>query len=182
MSHNIVWDWGLPRTSQGYWDMGPIRIPPVPQRIIYTDRADGKTLWLLTWNKTLSQLAITNPIQVLSDKAHPDVNPVYGSGEEPYLCVTQTAERAGIRLFVKGSLDSHGVLSAGSSQILTEYVLLKQGNAGGVASIWLREAETSNPATNTLVEVRGNVNYVPTQPGAQPYTIHTHISSQGGNQ
>lgn len=43
----------MTRRWRGYYDMGGIRIPPLPSGIVLTDREDG-TLWLLSHNVTES--------------------------------------------------------------------------------------------------------------------------------
>lgn len=84
MSRGIIWDWGVPRTIQGYWDMGRITIPPVPQNIILTDRDTG-TKWLVKHNTAvfsadnLGYISITDTIPTQPDKL------VYLAGEEPFV-------------------------------------------------------------------------------------------------
>jgi hypothetical protein len=48
MSHgNIVWEWGIPRTYQGYFDLGPVAIPPTIEQIAVTDGTTG-TMFLVS--------------------------------------------------------------------------------------------------------------------------------------
>lgn len=93
----IVWEWGVPRTIQGYWDMGSIQIPPLPVNIILTDRADG-TLWLIEHVTTtdpfppgdgFGRIGITTTLPTKPDKI------TYAAYEEPYVA-------DGIRLIVRG--------------------------------------------------------------------------------
>jgi hypothetical protein len=48
------WIDGRPGMWYGFTDLGPIQIPVVPQFIMMTDRADGVTLWWLTFDTTVS--------------------------------------------------------------------------------------------------------------------------------
>lgn len=65
------------------YDMGPIRIPPLPQYLVLTDRDDG-TEWLVTYNTTepsdddLGYISITDEIPTTPDKT------IYAAYEEPF--------------------------------------------------------------------------------------------------
>lgn len=78
MSRGIIWDWGVPRTIQGYWDMGRITIPPLPPNIVLTDRGTG-ALWLVEYNAGSGLVGINSVIPSTPDKQ------IYASGEEPYV-------------------------------------------------------------------------------------------------
>ncbi len=43
----------------GYYDLGPVQIPPFPTRIILTDREDG-TLWVLSHDEEREHVMITD--------------------------------------------------------------------------------------------------------------------------
>jgi hypothetical protein len=63
----IVWEWGQPRTYQGYLWMGPIQIPPLPELIVLTDRGYADLglppkLWLLMFDP------IKNPLGPIPDR------------------------------------------------------------------------------------------------------------------
>lgn len=90
----IIWDWGRPRTIQGYWDMGGIKIPPIPKPIILTDRADG-TLWWLSFSTAspgpdgLGYVSLNSQIPTDPNRIIYDVNegPIVGSNPRIRLIV-----------------------------------------------------------------------------------------------
>jgi hypothetical protein len=45
MSHNFLWQWGQPRSAQGYWDFGELLLPKPVQ--LGSDPITGATLRLL---------------------------------------------------------------------------------------------------------------------------------------
>lgn len=88
MTRSIIWEWGVPRTYQGYWDMGAIRIPPVPPQLVLTDRATG-TQYLVTHdgnNPGVVGITTTIPQRTIDRKGTQapatDIL-VYPAGEEP---------------------------------------------------------------------------------------------------
>jgi hypothetical protein len=63
---NIVFEWGVPRTVQGYWDMGSIQIPPLPELLVLSDRGYSDLglapkLWLIEF-KLDGTLDPTHPV------------------------------------------------------------------------------------------------------------------------
>lgn len=48
----VKW-WGFRRKKSGYVDMGPIRIPLIPEPLVLTDRADGSK-WMLSFSSAQS--------------------------------------------------------------------------------------------------------------------------------
>jgi hypothetical protein len=56
----IAFDWGSPRTVQGYWWMGGIDVPVRLVRTVLTDRASG-ALWFLEYNSTAGVVGISQP-------------------------------------------------------------------------------------------------------------------------
>lgn len=79
------------RTIQGYLDMGPVQIPPLPEYIVMVDRSDGQH-YVLTHDGADVVLSTTIP--------NSKELTVFGPYDGPYL-------NGNIRLFV-----SSGVLSA----------------------------------------------------------------------
>src|SRR5262245_52254782 len=86
------------RTVQGYLDMGRIQIPPLPQNIILTDRADG-TQWLLSHSdRTEPSSDGEGHIAIISNFHLTDSDYViYGAYDEPVL-----KEDPRVRLIVRG--------------------------------------------------------------------------------
>lgn len=79
----------------GYTDLGPVVIPPKAQWFILTDRADGVTEWLLSYNSGLERATTTDTL--------PTVDTGYilrfGPYDGPYL-----AGNPRIRLFVRSGI------------------------------------------------------------------------------
>lgn len=92
------WSNGRPAFWYGYTDLGKPRVPPLPQRIILTDRADG-TRWLLTFNLTPStsdgygHISITDTIPRSFDQDYFE----YGAYDGPYV----PGSGGGARLLVR---------------------------------------------------------------------------------
>lgn len=84
------------RYWRGYWNLGPIRIPPLPQGIVLTDRDDG-TLWLLSLNVVESSpddnghFSITDTIPSNMDTR------TFEANDEPYM-----AENSRVRILIRG--------------------------------------------------------------------------------
>lgn len=49
------------RRYYGYYDMGPVRIPPLPQGIVFTDRTTG-TLYLLSHDSGEGTTSLETPV------------------------------------------------------------------------------------------------------------------------
>lgn len=78
---SFFWNRWLP---SGYSDFGPIQIPPYPQIVILTDRADG-SLWTISFNNTTStpeRLSISN---VFASIQRNEGARVYKVNDEPYI-------------------------------------------------------------------------------------------------
>lgn len=116
------------RRVQGYIDMGKVRVPPLPQYMVMTDRADG-TLWLLSYNLTdlnppadgFGRISITDVLPSTPDKL------IFGPYEGPYVQeVTNEQGNPIIRLLIR---DGHigyempnfgpGVQSLDTARVLT---------------------------------------------------------------
>lgn len=52
------------RLRSGYSDLGAITIPPVPQTIVLTDRADG-SLWAISYNESFERLSLNSDFATL---------------------------------------------------------------------------------------------------------------------
>lgn len=116
------------RRVQGYTDLGRIRIPPLPQYTIMTDRADG-TKWLLQWNTTHfsidgnGYISITTVLPSTPDKL------IYGPYEGPFVQEQNAAQgNPVLRLLIRGgrlgyeSLQDQGVQSIDNPRVLTRRV------------------------------------------------------------
>lgn len=90
------------RTINGYLDMGKIRIPPLPEQIVMTDRADG-TLWLLSHNNTIlsddryGYISINSAFDTRNDVV------IYPAYEGPLVLAGDPPETT-IRLLIRGAL------------------------------------------------------------------------------
>lgn len=93
MSSNIVWEWGRPRTIQGYWDMGSIQIPPLPQRIVLTDLASGLLSEVVHDGNNPGALSVITGTAISSK---PD-KLVYGTNDGPIAGIATLA--GGVRVF-----------------------------------------------------------------------------------
>lgn len=55
------------RKYRGFYDLGPVRVPPLPTRIVLTDRDDGK-LWELIHDSTEGYVGLSDEISDKPDK------------------------------------------------------------------------------------------------------------------
>lgn len=114
------------RTVHGYTDIGRIRIPPLPQYIVMTDRADG-TRWLLTYNLSEGpdgdgRISITDMLP-----STPDVL-LFGPYDGPYLDGTDQQGRPIIRLLIRsGRLGYEQVMIQGITSIANVRILTRLG-------------------------------------------------------
>lgn len=72
------------RRIMGYTDLGHIRIPPLPQFIIMTDRADG-TFWELQWNTDTPSFDGNGYISITDTLSRKPDKTTYGPYEGPYV-------------------------------------------------------------------------------------------------
>lgn len=74
------------RSKQGYYRMGPVRIPPLPAIVGLTDREDG-TIWYLTHDTDFTRIALNSDLSEVniapSDRYQDFI--IYGAYEGPYL-------------------------------------------------------------------------------------------------
>ena len=98
------------RKVKGYADFGPIRIAPLPQGIVITDRDDG-TLWLLS--HTQDPVGPDGEGYVsINDYIHPAIHyNVYEAYEEPIVDIIPI--RQAIRLLVRGGYFGYEIVNFG---------------------------------------------------------------------
>lgn len=76
--------WYERRRKSGYYDMGPVQIPPRPQAVVLTDRTDGSQ-WMISFETNPTRISITNDQTVIKrDGARvydKDSGPVFDNGE-----------------------------------------------------------------------------------------------------
>ncbi len=72
----------------GYYDLGPVQIPPFPVRIILTDRDDG-TLWVLTHDADREHVVLSDvfPTDTLYTIYGPYDGPIVGTNPRIQLLV-----------------------------------------------------------------------------------------------
>lgn len=112
------------RTVNGYLDMGRPQIPPLPPYTVFTDRADGETQWLLTFEGTAPDYVV-----VLDDDLPrtPDVE-FYDPFDGPYL------RRGTVRLFVSdGVLQAEAVAEQADGHITNRRIFARVGRT----KVWL---------------------------------------------
>ena len=105
VSENLVHPWQM----YGYWNLGPVRIPPTPPAIGMTDRAGTGQIWYLLWDGE-SHVILSNELPPALTN-----NYVYGPYDGPYLG-TQ-----GWRLGVTTAYPGTGLLPPGTPHLQFDF-------------------------------------------------------------
>lgn len=77
----FFWNRWLP---SGYSDLGPVQIPPYPQIVVLTDRADGSQ-WLVSFNATTSIPERLSISSIFASIQKSEGARVYGIDDGPYI-------------------------------------------------------------------------------------------------
>lgn len=106
--------------GQGYFYLGPLRIPPTPPTVGMTDRAGTGQVWYLMWDGE-NHLVLTNVIPTYAQGDYYVFQPYDG----PYLGST------GWRMGVTTALQAGQLLPAGTPHLLIDFPASNGGGAPG---------------------------------------------------
>jgi hypothetical protein len=161
----IVWEWGAPRTVQGYWDMGSIDIPVRVQRPVLTDRGDGLSKWQLESNSTAGMVGVAQPAPSPTGPGSDRNVIVYPPGDE-------VAIGPGCQVFVR-TVSTSGQNPTSSTLVGVDFTLRpRQWGSVSDPPLYLRTSlggiSIQGTASQTVAQFKTPAAFNPLNPRPQP--------------